>query len=120
MLTWLLEKFLTRFIQPGAVRVCWSLLAVTYGDAKVQKDDEDLATDRLAYPIVETLSQNEKRKCVSFVWQYFTTACEHIHHKFPLEDAKLKKAEVVQPQSLDSASFNSLRGVGGLSCMYLP
>lgn len=109
LLNRLLEDLLTRFVRPGVLKECHSLVEIAYSVAENQKADEDLVIGSVTYSVVEKLSTSEKEQFFFCVRLYFSAACDYIRHKFPLEDVNLKMAEVAQVRSLETASFSSVR-----------
>lgn len=108
LLVQLLRDLMARFVNPSAMKACASPLEVPYQDLKNQKADEDLVLGSRTLSVVEGLPTSDKQQFFSAVRQYFAVACDYIRHKFPLEDATLKKAEVANLKFLSSASFKSL------------
>ncbi|KAG0416215.1 hypothetical protein HPB47_006602 [Ixodes persulcatus] len=108
LLVQLLRDLMARFVNPSAMKACASPLEVPYQDLKNQKADEDLILGSRTLSVVEGLPTSDKQQFFSAVRQYFAVACDYIRHKFPLEDATLKKAEVANLKFLSSASFKSL------------
>ncbi|KAG0410778.1 hypothetical protein HPB47_012106, partial [Ixodes persulcatus] len=108
LLVQLLRDLMARFVNPSAMKACASPLEVPYQDLKNQKADEDLVLGSRTLSVVEGLPTSDKQQFFSAVRQYFSVACDYIRHKFPLEDATLKKAEVANLKFLSSASFKSL------------
>ncbi|CAN7950470.1 unnamed protein product [Ixodes hexagonus] len=109
LLNQLLKDLLTRFVRPDLLKGCRSLLTVAYGAVNNQRDDKDLVIGSTTYCVVEKLRQIEQEQFFSAVRVYFTTVCDYIRNKFPLENVDLRMAEVAQLQTLDTSSFDSIR-----------
>lgn len=103
-----LKNILARFVVPTAVKSV-SLLNVKYHQMVNQKIDSDLVIGQCATKIVETLSPSDKVVFYSSVRKYFTTVCDYMLHKFPLNNEILIKSEVADVDNFEKASFSDVK-----------
>ncbi|KAH6947530.1 hypothetical protein HPB50_019663 [Hyalomma asiaticum] len=109
LLMLLLRDLLTMFVNPTAIKACFSPPEVPYQDLKNQNANEDLVLGSCTLSIVEGLRASVKQQFFSTVREYFTVTYDYIWYRFPLGNETLRKSEVANSKFWNDASFTSLR-----------
>ncbi|XP_050411053.1 uncharacterized protein LOC126825411 [Patella vulgata] len=105
----LFKDLLTRFVKPSVVNKSSSLLEINFEDVINQKDDGDLYIGADSRKFIEDNPGMDLKPFYSAIRHYFTTVCNHMKKKFPLQDKVLLNAVVTDISKRDSVKFSSLK-----------
>ncbi|KFM77998.1 hypothetical protein X975_25813, partial [Stegodyphus mimosarum] len=87
----------------------WLSLGRVLGSLANQKDDNDLIIGNQTRELVNSLKDHEKKEFFQCVRKYFSSACDYIVRKFPLQNEVLLNAEVANLKQIENSSFEKIR-----------
>lgn len=107
----ILSEIYIRFLKPEVISKSTDLKDIKYNDRKNQKDRDDLLIGSETRDYLKSISISSQCKDLFYksVRSYFTSACDYILTKFPLDDPVLLHAEVSDVKLRTKEKFSSLK-----------
>ena len=105
----MLREILLKFVKPNLLKNSANLVDIKYADICNQKNDTDLMIGSATLKVVNTLATDEKSQFYAAIRKYFTTCCNYIRHKFPINSDTLLHAEVANIEKISNKSFSDVK-----------
>lgn len=96
---------MTRFVKSSVMKKQRNFLSVNYKSRANENDDKDLVIGQATNSWISNLKPQEQHEFYTSVRNYYITAFDYIHLKFPREDVALINAEVASLKLIDCLFF---------------
>lgn len=108
----LLRNVVMKFVKPSVITAASGVITVNYKDVNNHKEDEDIFIGSEAKKFIEENKASMQTRMPQFyasVKKYYVSACDYMTAKFPLNDAVLINAEVVNIANRQQHTFKQLK-----------